>query len=369
MEDARSYLSIGCYEPAVDGKEAACTMNLIFNLAKGVELALNDGLDPLSGVQLGPHTGDPLSFQSFEDLFAAYQAQMEHMIDMSMENLRAHERQWPWINPSPFLAASIDDCLQEGKDVGQGGARYNSVGCVGLALANAVDSLLALQHTVYRDGRFPIDEVLEALECNFAGHESMRAYLLNRVPKWGNGDAESDALGRRIADMYCDKIHSLQNGRGGPCQAALFSLTQRRRFGQATGALPDGRAARDSLSPGAGAMTGMDKSGITALVNTVTSLDFTKTPNGSVLDFMLHPSAVKGEDGLEAFVSLVKTYFAKGGYAIQGNVISEETLRDAQAYPERYTALQIRVTGWSVYWNALSREEQDHYIARNVHAL
>ena len=116
-------------------------------------------------------------------------------------------------------------------------------------------------------------------------------------------------------------------------------------------------------------MTGMDKRGITALINTVTCLDFSKTPDGSVLDFMLHPSAVKGEDGLEAFVSLIKTYFTQGGYATQGNVISEETLRDAQAYPERYTSLQIRVTGWSVYWNALSREEQDHYIARNVHAL
>jgi len=369
LEDARSYLSIGCYEPAVDGREAASTMNLIFNLAKGVELALHDGRDPLSGEQLGPHTGDPEEFEDFDAFFRAYQSQMEYLIDTTVEYLAVHERQWPRINPSPFLATTIDDCLAEGKDIGEGGARYNSVGCVGLALANAVDSLLAVKKTVYEEKRFTIGQIVKAIDDDFDGNEPMRAYLLNRVPKWGNGDDASDLLARRVATMYCDHIHSHRNARGGKCQAALFSLVHRRHFGSATGALPDGRPSGQSLSPGVGAMAGMDKNGITALVNSVTNLDFTKTPNGSVLDVMIHPSAVEGKEGLDAFVSLLKTYFAQGGYAIQCNVLSEETLRDAQEHPEKYAGLQIRVSGWSVYWNSLAREEQDHFISRNVHAL
>ena len=153
LEGARTYLPIGCYEPAVDGKEAGCTMNLVVNLAKGLELALHNGIDPLSGEQFGPKTGDSRHFSDFERLFEAYTRQMDFLFTRSVEYVRAHELQWPRINPSPLIAATIDDCLARGKDIGQGGARYNSVGCVGVALANAFDSLLVLKHTVFDDKR------------------------------------------------------------------------------------------------------------------------------------------------------------------------------------------------------------------------
>ena len=367
LEDARAYLPIGCYEPAVDGKEVGCTMNLTLNLAKALEYALHDGRDVLSGQQVGPRTGDPATFATFEALYGAYEAQLDAVLDRCVRYIAAHERQWPRINPSPLIAGTIDDCIAQGKDIGQGGAHYNAVGCVGMGLANAADGLLALKRVVYDEGRYTMRDIVEALDANYRGHEPMRQYLLNRVPKWGNNDAASDALARRIADHYCARVHTYTNARGGPCQAALFSLDYQWRLGRATAALPDGRRARESLAPGVGATAGRDRAGVTALLNSVSELDFTQTPNGAVLDVTLHPSAVSGDEGLAAFVALIKRFFAQGGYAIQFNVFDVATLREAQRYPERYASLQIRVTGWSVYFTALSAHEQEQFITRYAH--
>ncbi|MFN2157880.1 MAG: pyruvate formate lyase family protein [Anaerolineae bacterium] len=369
LADARTYLPIGCYEPAVDGKEVGCTMNLVVNLAKGVELALHGGVDPLSGVQVGPQTGDPREFISFEQMWEAYTTQMDFLLTRCAEYIRAHERQWPQISPSPLIAATIDDCLARGKDIGQSGAHYNSVGAVGVALANAADALLALKQAVYEEGRYTMDEVIAAIDRDYAGNEAMRQYLLHRVCKWGNADPEADRMARRVADYYCAKIHTFQNARGGPFQAALFTLEFQLTFGRATGALPDGRRAGTPLAPGVGASPGCDREGVTALMRSVAGLDFTETPNGAVLDVMLHPSATRGEEGLEALVALIKTFFGQGGYAVQFNVVDAETLRAAQRHPQQYATLQIRVTGWSVYFVTLPRDEQDMFIARNTHSF
>ena len=150
-------------------------------------------------------------------------------------------------------------------------------------------------------------------------------------------------------------------------QAALFSLEFQWQFGERTGALPDGRRARETLAPGVGSMPGLDKSGVTALMNSVTRIDFAETPNGAVLDVMLHPTAVRGDEGLEAFVTLMKTFFRRGGYALQFNIIDSQTLREAQRVPERYASLQIRLTGWSVYFVTLPKHKQDQFIERTAH--
>jgi formate C-acetyltransferase len=368
LEDARVYLPIGCYEPAVEGKEAGCTMNITVNLAKGVELALNDGQDPLSGEQIGPHTGDPRAFDSFDQMWDAYVAQMDYFLEHALAGIQAAERAWPQINPSPMVAGTFEHCIARGKDIGQGGPLYNGVGFVGAALANTCDSLLALRKAVYEEKRFTAQEVLEALRSDFEGRETMRQYLLNRVPKWGNNDPEADDLAKRIAGYFCNKVHSFTNGRGGVCSAALFSLNAALTMGQLTGALPDGRKAWESLAPGQGAAYGRDRNGVTALIDSVTKLDSTLTPNGAVLDVTLHPSAVAGEEGLEALTALIKTFLAQGGYAVQFNVFDVHTLKEAQRHPERYATLQIRVTGWSVYFTCLSKLQQDQYIARITHS-
>jgi pyruvate formate-lyase/glycerol dehydratase family glycyl radical enzyme len=367
LEDARLYLPIGCYEPAVEGKEVGCTMNLVVNLAKSVELALHNGRDPLSGQQAGPHTGDPREFATFEDLFEAYRCQMQAMLARSAAYMAKHERVWPEVSPSPVIAATIDDCLALGKDISEGGAHYNSVGCTGAGLANAADALLAVKRAVFDEGRLTMEELVEALDHNFAGREPLRQYLLNRVPKWGTDNPDSNDLTTRIVNTFCDTVHTFENGRGGGAQASLFTLDYQWSMGLATGALPDGRRAGEGLAPGCGATAGQDREGVTALIHSVSALDFKKTPNGAVLDITLHPSAVAGDEGLDAFVTLIKTFFAQGGYALQFNVFDIETLREAQLHPERFATLQIRVTGWSVYFTTLSREIQDQFIARNAH--
>jgi formate C-acetyltransferase len=369
LQDARCYLPIGCYEPAVDGKEAACTTNLVVNLAKPVELALHDGRDPLSGVQVGPRTGDPRHFDTFEAFWDAYVAQMDHVLERSAAAIRMHERLWTEINPSPLIASSINDCLARGRDVGAGGCHYNAVGCVGAGLANAADSLLAVKRAVYDEARFTMEEVIEALAHDFEGYEPLHAYLIHRVPKWGNGDPDADRLARTVADHYCAKIHSFCNERGGPYQAALYSFTFQWSLGRHTGALPDGRRAHTPLAPGVGAMAGRDGAGVTALLESVGKIDFTETPNGSVLDVRLHPSSVAGDAGLDALASLVRTSFADGIFALQFNVVDSETLRAAQIDPEAYATLQVRVAGYSAYFVNLSRDVQDHLIAQCTHQL
>ncbi|MHC4502283.1 MAG: pyruvate formate lyase family protein, partial [Planctomycetota bacterium] len=331
VEDARTYLPIGCYEPAVDGREAACTMNMIVNLAKGVELALGDGVDPAGGERVGPETGDPRQFVSFDQVFDTYAKQMDFVLARAADNIKAHERGWPRVNPSPLIAGTIEDCLERGKDIGRGGARYNAVGCVGVALANAADSLLAIRRAVFDEKRYTMAELLDALAADFESREDMRQYLVNHVPKWGCGEGAADAMARRVADHFCGRVHSFRSERGGPFQASLFSFTFQWQFGKRTLALPDGRRARTPLAPGIGAMTGRDTKGVTAMINSVTKLDFGELPNGSVLDVTLHPSAVGGEEGLAGFVALLRTFFATGGFGIQFNVVDAETLRDAQA--------------------------------------
>jgi formate C-acetyltransferase len=368
-EDARRYIPIGCYEPAVDGMEAACTTNLVINLAKGLELALHDGADPLTGRQVGPRTGDPRTFTTFVALRDAYWAQMQAVIDRSAASMLAHEVHWSAINPSPLLAGTIQGCIETGRDIGDGGCFYNATGCVGAGLANAADGLLALKRAVYDEGRYTLDEVIAALDRDYQGDEALRAYLQNAVDKWGNGRAEADALGVWVAERYCQAIHAHRNARGGPYQAALYSFTFQWDLGAATGATPDGRHAHAPLAPGVGAMAGRDRAGVTALLESVTKLDFTQTPNGSVLDVRLHPSSVRGEAGLAAMVALVRTFFARGGFALQFNIVDSATLLAAQRQPEAHATLQVRVAGYSAYFVNLTREMQDHLIAQVSHTL
>jgi pyruvate formate-lyase/glycerol dehydratase family glycyl radical enzyme len=369
LEDSRFYLPIGCYEPAVEGKEAACTMNITVNLAKGIELALHNGRDPLSGEQLGPQTGDPCAFTTFEQFWIAYTQQMDFFLERALTCIQAAERLWPQINPSPLIAGTIKDCITRGRDVGQGGPIYNSVGFVGAGLANVCDSLFALKQVVFEENQFTMETILTALDRNYEDHEHLRQYLLNRVPKWGNNHSDADAIAKQIADYYCNKVHSFTNGRGGACQAALFTLNYAWKGGQQVGALPDGRRATESLAPGMGASYGQDKNGVTALINSVTKLDAALLPNGAVLDITLHPTAVQGAEGLDALIALFKTFIAQGGYAVQFNVYDVDTLRAAQQHPENYTTLQIRLTGWSVYFTTLSLDEQNQFIARISHGL
>jgi pyruvate formate-lyase/glycerol dehydratase family glycyl radical enzyme len=369
LDEARSYTLIGCYEPAVEGREIACNMSIRVNLAKSVELALNNGTDPASGIRFGPETGDPGSFETFEAFYEAYLKQLDYQIGSGMNCIMAFEDYWPEINPSPLLAGTMIDCLEKGMDVGQHGPKYNNTGCMGASLANAVDSLLSVKALTFEEKWISMEEFVEVLKKNYEGMEQLRQYILHRIPKWGNDHPEADLLAKKVSDWYAARVNGSRNGRGGWFQTSMFSLTYRWSFGKCTGALPDGRKAGTPLSPGLNAMTGMDQKGVTALVNSVTKLDFSEIPNGSVVDINLHPSAIKGKEGLDALVALIRTFFEKGGYGLQFNIFNTEMLKDAQRNPEHYSTLQIRVTGWNVYFITLSEYEQNQFIEENKHVF
>lgn len=369
LEEARDYLLIGCYEPAIEGREIACNMSIKINMAKAVELALNSGADPVTGKAVGSATGDPQKMETFEEFMSAALAQMDNQVDRATEYVRRFERFWPEINPSPALAGTIADCLIKGRDIGQAGPKYNNTGCMGAGLANAADSLAAVKRLVYDEKRCTMAELLDALKNNFMGYEELHRYIVHRIPKWGNDEPEVDAIAKRLADHYTARVNATPNTRGGWFRASMFTLDYRYRFGKRMGATPDGRLAGVYIAGGVGAMTARDVKGITAQILSVTKLDYTDIPNGSVVDIYLHPSAVQGGDGLAAFLAMVRTYFRLGGYGIQFNVFDSQTLRDAQAHPEKYATLQVRVCGWNVYFTSMSPDEQEQYIEANKHLL
>jgi formate C-acetyltransferase len=192
---------------------------------------------------------------------------------------------------------------------------------------------------------------------------------LNRIPRWGNNDPKADETAKKIADTYSAYVNSISNTRGGRFVPSMFSLDHRYSLGKHTSALPDGRGKSEPISLNNAAVSGKDKDGVTALLQSLTCLDYKNIPNGSVTDVYLHPSAVKGEEGLNALVSLIKTYFNRGGYGIQFNIFDRETLKDAQKHPENYQTLQIRVCGWNVYFVTMNAFEQEQYINMNIHSI
>jgi pyruvate-formate lyase len=361
-EEARSYILMGCYEPAVLGREVPCSGSQWVNIAKALEWALHDGVDPLTGRQMGPRTGAASEFESFEDVYAAFRTQLTHLLQSGMDVQLQYERRWARMNSSPLLSGTMIECVERGRDISDAGAKYNNTGVCVASVASTVDALTAIRRWVFERDEITLPSLVEALDADWAGEELLRLRVLRDREKFGNDCERPDRLAREITDHVAQVINNTANERGGSFCAGLNSIDHCLWFGEATGALPDGRRAHEPLSKNLSAVTGMDRDGVTALINSVTTIDFTRFPNGSVLDVMLHPSAVQGEEGLEALVGLIRGYFAQGGFAIQFNIFDAETLREAQQHPERHANLQVRVCGWNVHFVNLSEVEQDIFI-------
>ena len=366
-QEARNYVLMGCYEPAIVGKEVPCSGSQWVNIAKAIEWALYDGVDPLTGRQMGPKTGECEAFASFDEFYAAFKTQLSALLEGAMDVQVAFESRWEEMNTSPLLSGTMLECVERGRDISAAGAKYNNTGCCVASLASTVDSLVAIRELVFERKAITMRGLAETLKDDWAGNELLRLKILGSRRKFGNNLEEPDALARDIADHVAGIINSKRNERRGQFCAALNSINHCHRFGREVGALPDGRKAHQPLSKNLGAVTGMDREGVTALINSVTRLDFTQFPNGSVLDIMLHPTAVQGEEGLSALVGLIRSYFAQGGFGIQFNIFDVNTLREAQARPEEYANLQVRVCGWNVHFVNLSQPEQDMFIEQAEH--
>lgn len=366
-EEARSYVLMGCYEPAILGKEVPCSGSQWVNIAKAVEWALHDGVDPLTGRQMGPHTGAPESFASFEEFLVAFHIQLSTLLEQAMQVQVAFERPWARMNSSPLLSGTMVECVERGRDISAAGAKYNNTGCCIASLASTVDALMAVREQVFERELLTLPELVTVLDRDWEGAELLRLRMLHDREKFGSNHKRSNELAAAIASEVARIINTTPNERGGRFCAALNSIDHCVRFGEATGALPDGRMAHEPLSKNLSAAPGMDREGVTGLINSVTHIDFTQYPNGSVLDLVLHPSAVQGEAGLDAMLGLIRAYFAQGGFGIQFNVFDPQTLRNARAHPERYATLQVRVCGWNVNFINLSEVEQEMFIAQAEH--
>jgi formate C-acetyltransferase len=366
LEDARCGGSSGCVEVGAFGKE---NYNLTgyFNLPKVLELALHDGVDPRTGRRLGPATGDPRAFGSFEALFAAFERQLRHFVDVKVRGNNVVERLYAARMPAPFLSVLIDDCVARGRDYHDGGARYNTSYIQGVGLGTITDALSALHHHVYGERTVTMDALLAALKADFAGTERLRQQLLNRTPRYGNDDDRADALMVRVFEAYFAAVDGRPNTRGGRYAINLLPTTVHVYFGSVIGATPDGRRAGQPLSEGVSPVQGADRHGPTAVLKSVAKMDHGRT-GGTLLNQKFTPALLADDAGLDGLVQLVRTYFALGGHHIQFNVVDVATLRAAQARPEEHRDLIVRVAGYSDYFCDLGKALQDEIIARTEHA-
>ena len=360
LEDARNYGIVGCLEPNAQGKTFGSTFAVQFNALKCFEFALTRGIDSIFGYQSGLKTGDPALFSSFEELWGAYDEQVSHFTRQIARGMHVLDEAIADNVPSPFASAVIQGCLQKGLDLTRGGAVYNSTGVQLMGFANTVDSLYSVKKAVFEDKVLTMAELVEMISDDWYSAEKWRAYMLNRIPKFGNDNDEVDALAERVAEHYCDRITAHKNFRGGTFWPGIFSVGFHISFGAFTGATPDGRYAGDVLGNGVTPTTGNALSGPTAVMNSVVKLPLERIYNGANLNMRFQGKKVKTDH----LASLIRAYMEGGGMQVQFNMVDSETLKKAQREPEKYRDLFVRVSGYSAEFIDLSDIAQDEIISR-----
>jgi formate C-acetyltransferase len=365
VEDAREGGTSGCVEAGAFGKEAYILTGY-FNLPKLLELALNDGLDPRTGKQLGPHTGRVENLKTFDQLFEAWRAQVEHFVEIKYRGNLEWEKAYAEEAQAPFLSIITDDCIANGRDYNAGGARYNTSYIQGVGIGSLTDSFSAIKHLVFDGDRLTIDEIRRALAVDFEGHEPLRQLLVNHAPKYGNDDDRADEIMVRCFNAYYDAVEGRPNGRGGEYHINMLPTTCHVYFGSVIGAMPDGRRAGLPLSEGISPVQGADRNGPTAVFKSAAKMDHLRT-GGTLLNQKFTPQLLEGDTGIDLLAGLVRGYFSMDSHHVQFNVVSAETLREAQADPESHRDLIVRVAGYSDYFCDISRELQDEIIERTEH--
>lgn len=364
LEDARQYAIVGCVEPSVHGKDWPRCNGGFINFAKIMELALNNGVCRLTGKRLGPATGDPRSFKSFDDVMKAYYTQFDYFLKHLVIINNIIDVVHAELAPLPFISVMTDDCIEKCQDVTHGGARYNTTGPLAVGVANVADSLAAIKKLVFEEKLVSMGTLMDALDRDFEGYEDLRQMLINRAPKYGNDDDYVDFIAAEVSRYYCEKIRQYKNGAGAPFSAAFIPVSSNVPLGAMVGATPDGRKARTPLAEGVSPCQGRDVKGPTAVINSVAKLDQIQAPIGVLLNQKIHPKVLEGYKGTKALGALIKSYFQKKGQHIQFNVISSQELREAQRYPEKYRNLVVRVAGYSAFFNDLDKAVQDDIINR-----
>ncbi len=410
LEDARNYNIIGCVEPQCPTKTDGWHDAAFFNMCRPLEMVFSRGVD--KGVQIGPDTGEFRNMRTFDDFYNAYKIQMNYFIELLVNADNAIDMAHMERCPLPFQSAMVEDCIGRGKSMQEGGALYNFTGPQGFGVANMADSLYAIKTLVYDQKKYTLCDFKEALDHNYGqdmeehyaekvtkavvadlmaggkiptredvasifaavtknpcSDEQKQKYAtlladIEAIPKFGNDIPEVDAFARDVAYTYTRPMEKYKNPRGGQFQAGLYPVSANVPLGAQTGATPDGRLAFTPVADGVSPSAGKDVSGPTAAANSVAKLDHYIASNGTLYNMKFHPTALAGVSGLQNFVSLVRGYFDQKGAHMQFNVVSRETLRDAQKHPEKYKSLVVRVAGYSALFTTLSRSLQDDIIKR-----
>jgi formate C-acetyltransferase len=365
LEDAREGGCSGCVEVGAFGKEAYILTGY-FNLMKMLELALHDGYDVRTGRFIGARTGDPASFRTYDDLFAAFRTQVQHFLDIKIRGNQTIERLYATRMPHTFLSVITDDCIATGKDYNAGGARYNNTFIQAVGIGSVTDSLSALKELVFDKAEMPLARFIELLDSDLNGHEALRQRLVNKTHKYGNDDDYADALMTQTFRMLFENIDGRPNTKGGAYRLEMLPTTCHVYFGEVCLASADGRPEGAPVSEGISPVQGADRHGPTAVLKSASKMDHVKT-GGTLLNMKFTPSLLEGDGGIDRLHSLVRSYFKLDGHHMQFNVVTADTLREAQADPGSYRDLIVRVAGYSDYFCDLSEALQDEIIRRTEH--
>ncbi|NYA46265.1 formate C-acetyltransferase [Serratia fonticola] len=358
LEDARDYAVVGCVELSIPGRTYGLHDIAMFNLLKVMELTLldNEGNASLTYPQLLDHIREKIRH------YVRLMAEGSNICDIG-------HRDWA---PVPLLSSFIDDCLQHGKDITEGGARYNFSGVQGIGIANLSDSLFALKGLVFDQQRLSFDELLATLKANFATPEGekIRARLINRFEKYGNDIDEVDLISADLLRFYCKEVEQYRNPRGGQFTPGSYTVSAHVPLGAVVGATPDGRYAGEQLADGGlSPMLGQDGQGPTAVLKSVSKLDNYLLSNGTLLNVKFTPSTLEGQQGLNKLADFLGAFTKLKLQHVQFNVVNAETLKEAQARPQDFAGLVVRVAGYSAFFVELSKEIQDDIIRRTAHQL
>jgi formate C-acetyltransferase len=365
VEDAREGGASGCVEAGAFGREAYFLTGY-FNLPKILEMVLHNGIDPRTGKQVGPVTGNPTVFETFDDFLDAYKRQLQHFIDIKIKGNNIIEQINAKYMPVPFLSLFIDDCVTNAKDYNAGGARYNTSYIQGVGLGTITDSLTALKYHVFDNRTIATKDFLDALNTDFQGYDDFRQLLVNSTPKYGNDEDYADDVMKEIFESFYEAVNDRPNTRGGVHRINLLPTTCHIYFGSMIGALPDGRRAGKPLSEGISPVQGADRNGPTAVVKSAAKIDHIRT-GGTLLNQKFLPQVLEDEQGITKLAHLIRAYFKMDGHHMQFNVVNSDELRRAQDCPDDYRDLIVRVAGYSDYFVDLTPQLQNEIIERTTH--
>jgi formate C-acetyltransferase len=367
VEDARGYSPIGCVEITIPGMANPHPVSGWINAAKCLELALFDGKDPRTGEQLGLHTGKLTDFRSYDDLIKAYRKQLELFSKRMIYHINRGELKQREKGPLPCWSILTDNCIERGRDITDGGAKYMYHSICFMGTANTADSLRAMEKLVFKEGKVGKAELLEALRTNFEGAQGLRQMLLNDAEKYGNDQKEVDEIAAWVANDFIDLMDGYRSALGGRFHVHLFSFLQNVYFGRGMGATPDGRKAGEPIAYSLSAQQGRDEKGVTAMLNSLSKLPHDRAAGASAAIIDIDPKLVQGQAGIDRLSQIVRAAIRMGVGQMQFNVVTEERLRQAQTEPEKYGNIPVRVAGYSQMFKLLPAELQEHVIARTKH--